>query len=216
MKPILYDPARHEPLIAISWDEALVRKTIKHIVADAEEHFTPKRYWLTHPLDASGAESLNQILTPLYFGACGVIWALHYLQSVGAVHLSKSYINDLDSLLTQNRIWLGDSYEQERASYLMGDTPVHMLSFWDNPAIEVRETLDALIAGNLDHSARELMWGSPGTLLAALFLYERTGESRWTELFQLTAAKLWSNFSGHQNTSAIIGHKICMVIKQLF
>ena len=35
---------------------------------------------------------LNQILTPLYFGACGVIWALHYLQSVEAVQLSKSYI----------------------------------------------------------------------------------------------------------------------------
>jgi hypothetical protein len=133
MKPILYDPSRHEPLRTISWDEELVRQTIERIVADAEEHFTPKRYWQAHPLDVGRDEGLNQILTPLYFGACGVIWALHYLQSVGAVQLSKSYIDDLDSLLMQNRIWLGDSYEHERASYLMGDTPVHMLSFGENP-----------------------------------------------------------------------------------
>lgn len=174
---MLYDRARHEALKEIPWDEDLVRDTIEHIVSDAEEHFTPKHYWSANPLDVGGDEGLNQILTPLYFGACGVIWALHYLQSVGAVHLSKSYIDDLDSLLMQNRVWLGDSYEQERASYLMGDTPVHIFSFGKNPTIEVKNNLDSLIAGNLDHPALELMWVSPGTLLAALFLYERTGES---------------------------------------
>jgi hypothetical protein len=49
-----------------------------------------------------------------------------------------------------------------------------------------------LVAGNIDHPARELMLGSPGTLLAALFLHERTGHQRWSELFRLTANKLWS------------------------
>ena len=49
-----------------------------------------------------------------------------------------------------------------------------------------------LIEGNQDHPARELMWGSPGTLLAALFLHERTGDARWGTLFRDTAAKLWS------------------------
>lgn len=93
---MLYDPARHEILRGIPWDEYLVRKTIEHIVADTEGRFTPKRYWQAHPLDVGRDEGLNQILTPLYFGACGVIWALHYLQSVGAVHLSRSYIDDLD------------------------------------------------------------------------------------------------------------------------
>jgi hypothetical protein len=36
------------------------------------------------------------------------------------------------------------------------------------------------------------MWGAPGTLLAAVFLHERTGESRWAELFCDTADALWS------------------------
>lgn len=47
MELILYDPARHEPLRGIPWDENFVRQTIEHIVADAEEHFTSKRYWPT-------------------------------------------------------------------------------------------------------------------------------------------------------------------------
>jgi hypothetical protein len=59
MKPILYDPSRHEPLRTISWDEELVRQTIERIVAEAEEHFTPKRYWQAHPLDVGRDEGLN-------------------------------------------------------------------------------------------------------------------------------------------------------------
>ena len=49
-----------------------------------------------------------------------------------------------------------------------------------------------MIAGNLDHPARELMWGAPGTMLAALFLHQRTREPRWAALYVATARKLWS------------------------
>ena len=34
--------------------------------------------------------------------------------------------------------------------------------------------------------------GLAGTLLAALFLHERTGETRWADLYRATARKLWS------------------------
>ena len=50
----------------------------------------------------------------------------------------------------------------------------------------------SLIESNLDKPTRELMWGSPGTLLASLFLHQHTGEARWAELYQSTAGKLWS------------------------
>ena len=36
------------------------------------------------------------------------------------------------------------------------------------------------------------MWGAPGTMLAALFMHERTGQSRWAELFRRCARMLWS------------------------
>ena len=49
-----------------------------------------------------------------------------------------------------------------------------MLADADEPTAECANALAALTEGNLDHPTRELMWGSPGTLLAALFLHERT------------------------------------------
>jgi DUF1680 family protein len=60
------------------------------------------------------------------------------------------------------------------------------------PSDAVRDRLAALIEGNVDHPARELMWGSPGTMLAALFLHERTGDARWADLFRTTAYRLRS------------------------
>ena len=129
---------------------------------------------------------------PLYDGACGVLWALDYLEAVEAAALSRSHAVDLDELLARNRALLEAATEPNRASFLLGDTPIRMLSFGAAPTDDVAQALDALIAGNTGHPARELMLGSPGTLLAALSLYERTGNKRWSDLFRLTAGRLWS------------------------
>jgi hypothetical protein len=59
--------------------------------------------------------------------------------------------------------------------------------------VELADALAELIARNMQHPQRELMWGSPGTLLAALFLHERSGgDTRWSDLFVQTAATLRS------------------------
>jgi Lanthionine synthetase C-like protein len=191
---VLYDPARHEALQAMPWDEGRVRAAIEHIVADTEARFAPDGYWPLHPRDVGGNEDPTRPATSLYHGACGVIWALHYLQSAGAATLSRRYANELDTLLLRNRATLqafGD--DGEEASYFMGDTPILMLTHGDAPTAARADALAALIEGNLDHPARELMWGSPGTLLAALFLHERSSsDARWAALFRATAAKLWS------------------------
>lgn len=188
---MLYDPARHEPLRPISWDEGEVRAAIERVVVATESCFDEDDYWPSHPLDREGRDDDAQVETPLYHGACGVFWALHYLQDVGAATLSRSYVAELDRLLARNRAWLGESAKRERASFLMGDTPIHLMAFGQQRSAEREGELDTLIAGNLDNPARELMWGSPGTLLAALFLHERTGGARWAELFRSTADKLW-------------------------
>src|SRR5437879_10837179 len=106
---MLYDPARHEPLRPLPWDGGQVRTAIEHIVTDTESHFTEDRYWRAHPLDRQGADEMERFETPLYHGACGVFWALHYLQAVGAVTLSRSYAAECDRLLACNRAWLGKS-----------------------------------------------------------------------------------------------------------
>jgi Lanthionine synthetase C-like protein len=189
---MLYDSARHEPLRALPWNEAQVRAAIARIVTDTESGFSEDRYWPLHPLDREDGDEPEAVITPLYHGACGVFWALHYLEAVGAATLTRSYAGELDRLLVRNRAWLGESAGRERASFMMGDTPIRMMALSEAPTAEQDSALDALVAGNTDHPARELMWGSPGTLLAALFLYERTGSQRWADRFRLTAGKLWS------------------------
>jgi hypothetical protein len=190
-EPMIYDVDRHEPLRRIEWNPAHVELSIEKIVADAEETFSPDRYWPPHPKDSDGDST--EPLTPLYFGALGVIWALHHLRDAGATSVVRDYAPYLDALQTANRRWLGDDYEASKGAYLMGDTPSLMMAYTADPqTTQVRDQLDALIAGNIDHPSRELMWGAPGTMLAALFLYERTQDERWAHSFRLSASQLWS------------------------
>jgi len=188
---MLHDPARHETLTPIAWDEARARRAIHDIVADTEARFDAKRWWPVHPLDQEGDDT-GVVETPMYHGAAGVVWALHYLQDAGAVRLARDYLADWEHLLAANGEWLASQgLEKEHASFLMGDTPIRMMAFARAPDAGHAAALHALIAGNAGHPARELMWGAPGTLLAALFLHERSGGDAWAELFRATAATLW-------------------------
>jgi hypothetical protein len=194
---MLFDPARHEPLQAIPWDEDRVRACIGRILAGTEASFTPQGWWPPHPLDVEPGEDPAQPATPLYHGACGVVWALHHLQDQGAVRLQRDYRDaaGLADLLARNTAWLGDEAAVQAGAFLMGELPLRLLGHAAMPLSATADRLAALIAAQVSHPARELMWGSPGTLLAALFLHERTGEARWAELFRSTAAVLWSQLS---------------------
>src|SRR5437762_10779462 len=187
---MLHDPARHEPLQDIPWDEARAHAMIERIVRDTEAHFSAQSHWPVHPRDADGGP--RDPAYPLYHGACGVFWALHYLDSVGAARLELPIADHVDALLPLNQAALGDSADAEAASYLIGDTGILLLADSLNPSGAHADRLESLIAGNIDHPARELMWGSPGTMLAALFLYRRRGEARWAELFRRSARRLHS------------------------
>jgi hypothetical protein len=188
---VIYDPSRHEPLQPLSWSEDRARLAIGQIVAEAEERFSPDRYWPPHLRDTEG--TAVEPFTPLYFGALGMIWALRYLHDAGAAQVLGDYTPYLARLRADNRRWLGEEYGPSRGSYLMGDTPYLLMSHAADPTnSQLCGELEHLIADNIDHPSRELMWGSPGTMLAALFLYERTGEDRWAQHFRLTARRLWS------------------------
>jgi hypothetical protein len=190
---MLHDTTRHEALRALTWDPARAYAAIDWIVADTSMRFEPGQGWPAHPQDLSPRDDPATPMTPLYFGAAGVIWALRYLQDVGAVPAGPRWHDELEPLRLRNRRWLSeDGSAEEVAAYLMGDTPIRLMQWADAPSAELADALAGLIEGNLAHPSRELMWGSPGTLLAALFLHERDGSSRWAELFRNTAAQLWS------------------------
>jgi hypothetical protein len=213
MTLMLHEPDRHEALVSTAWDEASARDAIVRIVRDTERGFSPDRYWPLHPRDVNPAEDPNLIATPLYFGASGVIWALQYLQSVGAVALQRDPLVDMDELLSRHHDWLHGIGSDGHASYLLGDIPILLMAFAQQPSAQLAGRLAALIAGNLDQPARELMWGSPGTMLAALFLHQHCpADGRWSDLFRETAATLWSQrewsdeHACHYWTQDLYGH----------
>ena len=82
----------------------------------------------------------------------------------------------VSEVLRRHDEWQASFGGTEFASYLMGDVALLLLS-WDlEPSDALADRIEALIRGNLQHPARELMWGSPGTLLVSLFLYRHTHE----------------------------------------
>lgn len=166
---MLFAEDRHEPAPAIKWDEARARDTILRIVRDTEERFSPETFWPTHQLDAKDLEPQYT----LYMGACGVIWALQHLQAQGAASLSRDYAAAIPALLAPNRAQMGIADSAPFGAYLMGDTSIRMLEYWVTPSEELASELSRLIESNKNHPARELMWGAPGTLLAALFMHSK-------------------------------------------
>lgn len=210
---MLFDPARHEALQPLAWDEGACRAAIQAIVDDTERHFSPERYWPLHPRDTEPGDELSVPGTSLYYGACGVIWALQHLQSLGAARLSRDPADALDTLLERSHAWLAAVDSRDFAAYLMGDLPILLLAQGRSSSAERADRLAALIEGNLDHPSRELMWGAPGTMLAASFLHDLDGDPRWAALFRRSAAQLWSQLEWSERhgcafwTQDLYGHR---------
>ena len=187
---MLFDRARHEPLVDTAWDRQRARAAIDWIVRDAEASYSPGFWWPVHPRDLEPGDDPATVSTTLYFGAAGVVWALRYLRARGADGHGAGHRYDLDLLREQNRAWLRAQGSRDDGSFLMGDLPVDLMAWVEQPSDALAARLAGLIEANVDHPARELMWGSPGSLLAATFLHERSGDPRWRDLFRRVAARL--------------------------
>jgi hypothetical protein len=189
---MLYQPERHEALAPIAWDEARARATIQSIFGRTVRAQLEGSYWPWHPNDLEPGDDPSIPALPLYHGAAGVIWALHYLQDVHAAAPEARFGECFESLVEANRAALGGIADDAAASFLIGELPILLMAQGEAPTQARADRLATLIERNLDHPARELMWGSPGTMLAAAFLFEKFGDARWAELYRRTAARLWS------------------------
>ena len=206
---MLFSPERHESLSTEDWDQDRARSLIRRIVQDTESRFQPDTFWPSHPNDSPDASPAYM----LYFGACGVIWALKYLQSIGAADLQRDYAPYVPSLLVPNRLSMGHDDKSAFGAYLMGDTSIQMLDYWHRPTTETASELHRLMAATIAHPSRELMWGAPGTLLAALFMHQHTADARWADMYRATARQLWSqlewsnDFNCHYWTQDLYGRQ---------
>jgi hypothetical protein len=157
---MLFSPAAHEPLVAEPWSAGRARAAIAAAVADAEAAFDDG--WPTHPEDDDDDVGDGR-LRSMYIGGAGVIAALHRLEQRGFVELQRDYVPYLERSLEAPPDFPDEDGER---SLWMGETGIRLVLQRLSPTAANRERLAALIAANAQDVRCELMWGSPGTILA--------------------------------------------------
>lgn len=154
---MLFAPEAHEPLVERPWDAARARRAIATAVADAEDAFDGG--WPSHPLD----EDVPDRLRSLYLGGAGVVDALRRLRGRGLAEPRRDYAGYLERSLHE----APDFPEWDgRRSLWMGETGIRLVLQRLAPSPENLARLAELIGANADDPRCELMWGSPGTILA--------------------------------------------------
>lgn len=178
----LFDPARHEALASTPWNEEAARAAIARIVDDSMGAFTPEGLWPAHALDEPAAPETRYSM--LYQGAGGIIWALRRLARLGLTDGEVTCFDaTIPTLVARNRA-VGETGQGGAASFLMGDSGLLLLQWDAQREPGVADRLFEAVQGNLHHPSLEMLWGSPGTMLAALHMAEATGEGRWAEVFE--------------------------------
>jgi len=150
---VLWDPTAHEPLVEGAWDEDRARSAIREIATDAEEAFADD--WPVHVLDVEPGDPERWSGT--YLGGAGIVDALHRLSERGFVELRHDYLPYLERL----------EPDMPGSSLMLGETGILLVRQRLSPSAAILERLRELIAEHADSDARELLLGSPGTILVA-------------------------------------------------
>lgn len=185
---VLHGPERHEALAGDAWSEGAARTAIQRLVDAALADFEPGRGWRAHPREDGGPP--GEPLAEVYGGAGGAIWALEHLAEVGAVDKRWDFRAFVPGLAAQQVAALGDS-PHGTASFLIGESGLQLLAWKLTRDDHVAQRLFEVVQGNLTNPVREQLWGSSGTVLAAIGMAEHTGEARWSQLVQRAVQALW-------------------------
>ena len=158
---MLFEPDAHEPITDEPWSAERARTAIAAIVAEAESAFDDG--WPTHPQDVVDEADATTRFRTVYLGGAGVVDALQRLWRRGFVELRRDYLPYLEHSLEAKPDFPGEDAER---SLWMGETGIRLVLQRRAPSAENRERLAELIAANERDERCELMWGSPGTILA--------------------------------------------------
>jgi hypothetical protein len=190
---MLYKAEAFEPLTDEPWEENRVRAGIQAIVDDADRAFDPEQLWPAHEWDVWQA---MPPLKNLYVGAAGVIWALDALRSRGYAETKVDLAAAVQRAL---ELWSErpdfeewpDVPSSAQSALLMGESGLLLVAFKLAPSDDLADRLHARVRENVDNEAIEIMWGAPGTMLAARAMLDWTGDERWAEAWRESAESVW-------------------------
>ena len=216
---MLYEPGAFEQLTDEPWNEAHVRDGIAAIVADADAAFDPAALWPAHEWDGYKAPAP---LKNLYLGAAGVVFALDELQRRGfaetALDLPLVASDALERWRAEPDYMAGEVVpEPAESGLLTGETGILLVGCRLGLGLEA--DLRARIRANLANEAEDLMWGTPGTLVAAVAMgwddlaresadalaSRRDADGLWTQ-------RLWgTSFRGMGTVHGLTGNVLALL-----
>jgi hypothetical protein len=194
----LFASDRHESLTDVPWNESAAKAAIARILDDVHRAYAGvDGLWPTHPIDRSPERADPS--KPLYYGAAGVIWAVHHLDQTGFPATGRDYRSPLEDLAERGRAdWIRLHGKPEHG-YLLGATGIHMLRWKLTPSEPHAREIAESIERNVEHRAMGLGWGSPGTTLAAYFMLECTGDEIWRALYLRNVDALMKQWEFHED-----------------
>ena len=190
---MLYQPEGYEPL-AGEWDEERIRSGIRAIVADADAAYGAESLWPANDWDSWQTPTP---LKALYVGAAGMVWALEQLRERGVAEprtdLAEAAVGALEAWRREPDLMRGVELPSTKESGLLsGETGILLVAWLLTGEAEHADDLYERVRENEGSEAEDVMWGTPGTLVAARLLLEASGEERWREAGREGAEALWS------------------------
>jgi lantibiotic modifying enzyme len=191
---VLYRPEDFEPLTEEEWDDAGAREAIREIVAETDASFRgPKLLWRADDWDRWKSTSP---LKDLYVGAAGVLWVLGALERRGhaesRLDLADVALRTLERFRARPDLMRIELPEPAVSSLLAGETGILLVAWQLQPSAELADTLLERVRLNVTNEADEVMWGTPGTLLAAEAMLAWTNDERWRLAWRESADVLGS------------------------
>jgi lantibiotic modifying enzyme len=195
---VLYRQEAFEPLASERWSDARIRSGIHEIVIEAEAAFRGlTRFWRADDWDRwQGTSPMKN----LYVGTAGVLWAFDELQrrehATTRLDLAELAHANVERFRERPDLMKIRLPEPKESSLLCGETGVLLAACRISSSRELADDLHDRVRGNVANEAEEVMWGTPGTLLAAGLMHRWTGEKRWRVAAHESANALWSR-RGH-------------------
>lgn len=167
--------------------------TVGEIVTETEAELGADGVWPLHPRDADDGEDAYAT-HGLWAGAAGVLWALADLRRSGIGSPSFDLAGAAERLHTG---YLARVDEENPAvpGLWMGEAGILLVAEALAPDTARRERLLECVLANAANETLELMWGAPGTMIAARVMLDRTGDERWARAWRQSADELWRGWS---------------------
>ncbi len=189
----LYTPDAFDRLIDEAWDDDRVRDKIAAIVKRVDDGYRgDKLMWLAHEWDGwHGTSPMKQ----LYTGVAGVVWALDALYRRGfagsTLDLAHVAMRNVENFRERPDYMKGMKLPLQRdSSLLCGEAGILLIAWRLNREAGLADALHARVLENVDTDVDEVMWGSPGTMIAAHAMWHATHEQRWKDAWDASAKAL--------------------------